>query len=242
LHVFPFLVNHLINISPSINIGYFGGNVEVLRLLSKFFDKSGHTGRFLVNEELIRSATSNEPSLPDRCVLAEDESLIERADIFIFDLAMMQFPQVANSMGISFPAPSKRGDHFVKNLRTSFLRCAESEGRRLQSRNNMPRKFLLIGSQHTWFEEFASAYIGTVLTPYSTHVRHGFVKSWASPFGITGKVKRQIVRFGLRHQERIKRTPLLSEVAKLAYKRLLFVKPKEKCPMCGAKTKRALSG
>jgi hypothetical protein len=240
LHVFPFLVNHLINISPSINIGYFGGNVEALRLMSKFFDKSGHTGCLLVNQKLIIAAHSNRPLLPDRCVLTDDENLIEQADILIFDLAMMHFPQVSDSMGISFPAPSKRSDNFVRDLQTSFCRCIESEIKRLQSRNNMPRKFLLIASQQTWFEAFASTYIETVLAPYSSHVRHGYVRSLESPFGIISKVRWKIVRFGLRNRERIKRTHVLSVVAKLAYTRLFVAKPKEKCPVCGARTKKGL--
>jgi hypothetical protein len=242
LHVFPFLANHLINISPSLNIGYFGGNVEALRLMSQFFDKSGHRGRLFVNQELIRGTGAEGPLLPGRCSLTDDEGLIAQADVFIFDLAMMHFPQVANSMGVLFPAPSKRGDQFVKNLQASFLRCVESERRRLQSGKNMPRKFLFIGSQHTSFGGFASTYIGMVLTPYSTHVRHGFVKPWVSPFSITGRVKRQILCFGSRYKERIIRRPLLNRVAMLVYKRLFVAKPKEECPMCGARTKKARSG
>jgi hypothetical protein len=242
LHVFPFLANHLTNISPSINIGYFGGNEELVRLMSQFFDKSGHRGSLFVNQELIRGADAEGPLLPDRCVLAKDENLMAQADIFIFDLAMMHFPQVTNSKGISFPAPSERGEEFLKNLQDSFLRCVESERRRLQSGKNMPRKFLFIGSQHTWFGGFASTYIGMVLTPYSTHVRHGFVKPWISPFSITSKIKRRILLFGLRNKQRIEGMPFFNEVAIQLYKRLFVAKPKEKCSMCGARTKKARSG
>ena len=227
LHAVTFLAGHLTNISPSANIGYFGGNIEALELMSKFFDKSGHVGRLLVNQELITTAHSRELLLPDRCVLADDESLIEQADIFIFDVAMNHFPQFKNSAGISFPAPSKEADNFVKSLQASFLRCMETESKRLQSGQGIPRKFLLIGSQHTFFEGFASIFLETVLTPYSTHVRHGYIRSLGSPFGITSKVTRQIMRFGFRNKEKIKRIPLLNKIARLVHRRLLIAKPKD---------------
>jgi len=221
LHVFPFLADHLGNISPAANIGYCGGNIEVLELLSKFFDKSGYAGHFLVNRELITTAYSKERLLPDRCVLADDGSLIEQSDIFIFDAAMNHFPQVKNSAGISLPARSTGTDNFFKNLQASFLRCVESERRRLQAKKGIPRKFLLIGSQHTWFEGFASISIGTMLTPFSTHVRYGYIRSLKSPFAVASKVSRQIMRFGLSNKEKIKGIPLLNKIARRIHKRML---------------------
>jgi hypothetical protein len=237
LHVFPFLADHLSNISSSADIGYFGGNIEALRLMNKFFDKSGHAGRLLVNRELINTALSKKQLLPARCVLADDESLIEQSDIFIFDAAMMHLPHVKNSAGISFPAPSKGADNFVMTLQASFLRCVESERKRLQSGKANPRKFLLIGSQHTWFEGFASIFMETVLTPYSTHIRHGYIRSFVSPFAVISRVKRQIMRFGLQNKEKIKKRPLLNKIARLVHRRLLMVETKRlgRCPTCGAR-------
>lgn len=238
-HVFPFLASHLNTIQPSANIGYVGGNVEALRLISKLFEKSGHVGRVLVNRKLIRAALSMKQILSDRCVLVGDKRLFKQSDIFIFDAAMMHFPQVKNSAGISFPASSKEADNFVKNLQISFLRCVETERKRLQSEKNEPRKFLLIASQHTWFEGFASSLIEPVLSPFSTHVRHGYIRSWGLALGVTSRIRGRIMRFGISNKEKIKKIPLLNKIAKLVLGQLLIAETKrpEKCPRCGARIK-----
>jgi hypothetical protein len=221
-HAFPFIADHLSTISPSANIGYVGGNVGVLQLMSKFFEKSGYRGRFLVNQKIITTAHPNERLLPDSCELVDDECLCQQSDIFIFDAAMMHFPQIRNAMGISFPAPSQEAKNFVKNLQASFLRCVESEIRRLQAGMSIPRKFLLIGSQHTWFEEFASLSIETTLAPFGTHVRHGYIRSLGSHSAIISKVKKQIMRLGFSNKEKIKRMPILNKIARLVYRHLLI--------------------
>jgi hypothetical protein len=224
LHAFPFLANHLGTISPDANIGYYGGNIETLQLMNKFLDKLAHRGRLLVNRELIATGHSQERIVPDRCILVNDKHLCEDSAIFIFDAAMMHFPQIKNSAEISLPAPSKRADDFVKKLQASFLRCVDAEARRLQWGRKMPRKFILIGSQHTWFEGFSSLFIEMGFTPYSSHVRHGYIRSMGSPFSLTSRVRRLAMRFGFNNKEKIKRMPLLNNVARLVHRRLLISK------------------
>jgi hypothetical protein len=236
-HVFPFLAAHLTTLAASANIGYVGGNIEALHLMSKFFAKSGHVGRVLVNRKLIKTALSKKQILPDCCVVVDDKRLFEQSDIFIFDAAMTHFPQVKNSAGISLPAPSKEAGNFVKSLQASFLGCAESERKRSQSRKALPRKFLLLGSRHTWFEGFASSLIETVLTPYGTHVLHGYIRSFGSHCYVTSRARSLIMRFGLNNKEKIKRIPILNKIAKLTHRRLLIAETKrpEKCPRCGVR-------
>jgi hypothetical protein len=220
MHVFPFLANHLSNISSDANVGYCGGNLETLQLMSKFFDESGHEGNLLANRELIPDMRSKEGILPDSCALVDNKRLCEQSDIFVFDAAMMHFPQMKNFAGIPLPAFSKRAADFVKKLQASFLRCVEAEARRLRSGRKMPRKFILIGSQHTWFEGFCSLFIEAGFTPYSSHVRHGYIRSTASPFSLTSRVRRLIMRFGFNNKEKIKRIPLLNKVARMLYRSL----------------------
>lgn len=176
LHMFPYLSNHLNNIAPTTNIGYFGGNTELLNLMSIFLEKSDHQGRILLDQGLITSALSKRGSLPDRLLPSSTEHVIEQADLFIFDAGMMHFPQHTDSNGISFSTPSEETDRFIENLKTSFIKSVNSEINRVLSKNELPRKFLLVGSQHTWFGKFILKYIDIALTPYSTHIRHGYVR------------------------------------------------------------------
>jgi hypothetical protein len=221
-HVFSYLTNHLKTISPHADVGYFGGNLEALQLMSKFFDESGHKGRLLVNRELIKAADREKRLLPEQCVVVEDRRLCEQADIFIFDAAMMHFPQARNAAGMSIPAPTKQAGNFVKNLQSSFLRCVESEARSVYSKKNMPRKFILVGSPHTWFEGFASLSIETTLTPFSTHIRHGYIRSLQSPYSLRSRLTRQIIRLGFGNKGKIKRVPILNKIARLVHRRLLI--------------------
>lgn len=176
LHTFPHLCNHLVYIAPTMNIGYFGGNRELLQLMEKFLGKLGYQGRVLVDQELAKIAIPKEALLSDRLLLADTHSIIEEADLFIFDTGMACFPQYTDANGISFPQPSEETDRFIKLLSGAFLTCVNSEMERLLIKNGLPRKLLLVGSQHTWFGQLALKYLNIAVAPYTTHIRSGYVR------------------------------------------------------------------
>lgn len=100
-HMLPFLSNHLNNVPSFHKIGYFGGNIELLHLMSRFLNRLNHKGHILISSEFIDYLQKQ--SLPERCVKLDEENLLKQSDIFIFDVGMMHFPQVINEYGISVP-------------------------------------------------------------------------------------------------------------------------------------------
>jgi hypothetical protein len=220
LHVFPFISDHLFNIPKTTNIGYFGGNTELLYLIVEFLNKKYHKGRILASKELLNFLNSQNDIMQKDYELLRTEDIIDQADLFIFDTGMMHFPIIVDSKKISFPESSKVVSYYKERLKDSFLKCKESEIKRLLSNSFQPRKFLLISCQHTWFESLTSEFLTTVLTPYSTHVRHGYLL----PCSVSDNDKirsfiKPLINFGLANKEKIKKIPLLKNLAKMFYEK-----------------------
>jgi len=176
LHALPFLTNHLSTIPLSSNIGYFGGNVELLNLMGDFLSKIGHKGYFFVDSDLLMSAHPGKKfDLSKQCMESDRSHILEKADIFIFDTAMMHFGKFMDQNQVSFPLPSEEADNYREKLKESFLSCVKHERIRLRNRRGLQRNFVFVSSQSTWFEVAMGEGIATVLSPFSTHVRHGFL-------------------------------------------------------------------
>ena len=176
-HMFPFLVDYLYDSGRSETLGYFGGNVELLNLMHKFFSKVGYRGTVLVDSDLIASAFPDRSSpLPESCRVVNAEELLEQSDIYVFDAAIMHLQSFINAKNKASAIAAQEADDFREKLAKAFYRCVTYERKRLTSETNLQRKFLLISTQHTWFEGIMSEAIGMTLTPYSTHVRQGFAR------------------------------------------------------------------
>ncbi len=179
-HVFPFLANHLGNLPPAANVGYFGANQELLSLMGRFLQIKDHKGALLTD-------SSFSDLKPEGGLTTGKLRVIGDSDYYIFDMAMMHFPLVKNPEGIVSVKPSQDVEKFRAALKEAFHLCVYHEKKRLSGGFNQPRKFIFISSQHTWFEEIISHHIGVVLAPYSSHVRHGYLIGAAEPSSISLK-------------------------------------------------------
>ncbi|MCJ7531979.1 MAG: glycosyltransferase, partial [Anaerolineales bacterium] len=176
-HVLPYISDHITLLPPDVDVGYWGGNVELLRMLGEFRRRYNHTGCILVDKTILEFAnpTGFLPLLPE-CQYAERDGMLERASMYIFDAAMMSFPRASNWGGFSIPEPSDTAVNFGQKLYVAFLNAAKHETERIKHAEPIPRKFVLVGCQNAWFEQATKDIIGTVVTPHSTHVRHGYVR------------------------------------------------------------------
>lgn len=176
-HTLPYICDYLTLMPPEADIAYFGGNVEILRMMAEFRTKYKQTGHILVDKPLLILANPTGISaLPQTCVFADRNLINEKAFAFIFDAAMMGFPSRQNWAGMSVPDASEEVIHYAQQLYRSLLVAARVENDRFSDKSLIPRKFLMLGVTNTWFELASMNLIGTVLTPHSTHVRHGFVR------------------------------------------------------------------
>lgn len=203
-HVLPYLADHFSTIPPHADIGYLGANPALLELIATFRRSFGHTGRILVDPEVFALAqapaedtadrhtpkngrapqASSAPALPAGCEAAEAAELHRRAFVVCFDLGMGRFPATKNAAGYSVPAPSHQAGRFAGLIMRRFQAFARREKELLDSGAALTRKFLFIGSQNTWFEAAASQLFNVVLTPFSSYVRHGFIRkdAFTRPF------------------------------------------------------------
>ncbi|MCS7220812.1 MAG: glycosyltransferase [Anaerolineae bacterium] len=186
LHALPFLGNYLINLPSNADIGYFGGNVELLRLIGEFRNKLGNTGIILFDNNLLDLANPNGlPSLPEKCISAERQHIFKQSSVFVFDIAMMSFPSSINEIGVKIPERSDIVVNYARQFLDTFIACAKSEKDRIETYKALPREFLIIGSQGTWFESVTRQILEIVYSVYSTRIRHGYIRSDAFTKPIT---------------------------------------------------------
>ena len=224
-HAFPFLANHLTNIPSSTNIGYFGGNTDLLILTAEFLKKNNHKGRILVDNKLFtysnNSAEQCKP-LNDICKLTDRKELLDDSDLFIFDCAAMHLPQFTNSQGIPFPKPSPATEYFNKGILNSLIASVDASIKlqRTGSFALMPRKFVFVGIQNTWLEGITREFIDYSNTAYCTHVMSGYIKK-NKRVNLFKKIKIWIIFSGFKNKEKLKKNKLLNKTAKLIYKNFI---------------------
>lgn len=176
-HVFPFLADYLIDTAPSNTIGYFGGNIELLRLLHEFLREVGRR-TVLVDSALITSIFRDQlPGLPENCEAVDTETLLARSDIYVFDVGLMHLLSSIDATDTVAFLDASEADAFREQLAKAFFRSVAYERGRSSSDTKRQRQFLLIGSHHTWFEGVVLSAIGATVTPYSSFVRQGFPHS-----------------------------------------------------------------
>ncbi len=222
-HVFPFLTNHLVNLPSSMNIGYFGGNISLLILIIKFLKKNNHKGHILADRKLIKyhnNAADQFKFLENMCKISDREEVIKNSDLFIFDCAMMHLPHIVNPEGISFPKPSSITEYFNKDLLNSFIVCVSMVIKLQRANSMMPRKFISVGSQNTWFEGISKEFIGYSNTVYCTHIMSGYIKK-NKCIGPFKKIKIWAMFLGFKNKEKIKKKKLLYKIIKLIYKNFI---------------------
>src|SRR5208283_2751334 len=80
--------------------------------------------------------------------------------------------------------PSEAAAAFGALMLRRLHELARREKARYDINPNQTKKFLLIGTQNTWFEGAATQFISVILTPYSSYVRHGMVRkdAFTRPF------------------------------------------------------------
>ncbi len=176
-HILPFVADHLVNVPAAADISYVGGNPDLLSRLGDFRARFGHSGRLLYAADLLAQANPGRPlALPAACVAAAPETLFQRAFCFVFDAGMLSFPGVRPESGFTVRLADDAVLQYVWQFYKLFIALAQSEQEHQAADKSLPRKFLLIGSSHTWFEVPSQQLIGTTLTPHSSGVRHGYLR------------------------------------------------------------------
>lgn len=174
--ILPYISDQILFIPSEYNIGYLGVNFGVLKEIARFRIDAGHRGEFLYCKELVKDMSVAYEDLPNNCLGVNIDELLERSSIFIVDCSMNHFPIKKDEKGICFPKPSLKLIRYARDLFDLFLTVASYEAKRINRGKFLPRKFIIIGSQNTLFDRPMSNIIDIVHTPYSTRIRHGYIK------------------------------------------------------------------
>ena len=176
-HVLPYLADHLSVIPPHLNIGYIGANIDLVVGVAQFRRLFGHTGKILINEQFLRLGAGIPDRLVDSCEFVSIDSVYQDSGIMCFDLWQGNFPKTTNQGGYTVPAAGMDHGRYAAALIRVLMDFARREKSNFHGKATAPRKFLFIGTQNTWFESATVQLFSMVMTPYSTYVRHGLIRS-----------------------------------------------------------------
>jgi len=159
-HVLPFLLDLLVCEPRDLRIAYFGGHRAMFDLLRVALRRVAFEKDILVCRE---SAARLGLAPDDAGVAASDE--VFGANVFIFDCVTINGDAVSNEMSASDAA-------LVDDLIVSFYRFVDDE----RARPAPPRRVVMINAIENRFEELVRKYLDYARTPFSTRLRHGFVR------------------------------------------------------------------
>ncbi len=161
-HVLPFLADMFVPSQRNMNIAWFGGRLEMLRLFSSLWRKLGFTGRIFI-DEAVMSADDIVGLEVSRVALPQ---LYTDANAFVFDFGQLFDKNTSWTTSKRLKVSNAARLGFLQAVRCE--RIAGREGRPL-------RRIITIGIVNSDLESLIVSMIAVGLTPYSTRLRHGFV-------------------------------------------------------------------
>jgi len=177
-HVLPFLLDLLVCAPRDLRVAYFGGHRAMFDLLRVALRRIGFEKDILVSRENAA-----------RLGLAPDEAggaaldEVFAANIFIFDCVTIKGEAFRNEMSASDAA-------LVDDLVVSFYRFVDDE----RARSGPPRRVVMINAIENRFEELVRKYLDYARTPFSTRLRHGFVRRGEKPGLLQARKQRRARR------------------------------------------------
>jgi hypothetical protein len=168
-HVLPFLIDILANYQRDIDVGWYGSNVELLKMFAAARQAIGYAGEILLDSEANRLGVIRAPFVTS---VARSE-IVRRADIFVFDFWSPADEHTTTEVKAASRHPTPLMDfcHIIYGFRAAVA----EERIRQTTPDAVPRRFILINTIHNRFEILANTYIEAARTPFSTRIRQGFL-------------------------------------------------------------------
>ncbi len=183
-HIFPYLLDQLVTLPRTATLGYVGLNHRTLGLLLEAWPALGFTGRVLIAKDtvvsalLARDARLAERLAAEHVVFADRDAIADLSQILLFDFGIEDDPAINEALKQDH-GPIARADLLSILFETApavFLHAVGAERRRLAHGTARPRKFVAINAINTIFETLTQDCLWITITPFSTRIRHGYVK------------------------------------------------------------------
>lgn len=184
-HVLPFVLDLLMCLPRDLSVSYFGGHRAMYDLLHDSLQCIGFERPMLVTQ-----ATASRLGLsPGDRGIAESVDVFA-AGIFVFDWVTIEGKAVSTPM-------SEANRSLIDDLVRSFYRIVDAERKNHHSESGTPRRIVMINAIENRFEALVRRYLDYARTPFSSRLRHGFVRR-SGKVGPFHAVKERSDRRGLR--------------------------------------------
>ena len=158
-HLLPFLADMFVPMPRTINLAWYGARAETLGLFASVWEKLSFTGKILLDcPGLQPNATTTAISQ------VSPAQALTQADAFVFDFG--GFPQPTD--------PADGIDETIADLCGSFRRVVRAERRRVLQ-GSEARHIIALNAINNEYEGLVCGSVAAALTPFATHMRHGFV-------------------------------------------------------------------
>jgi len=169
LHAFPYIADIIANFSPGQQFGYFGGNAQMLTLLSELRRLLGHTGQILYCADLLQQG----PPLTG-CNPANRDQIYEEAGSYLVDLSMKHLPSKRNQIGLPISNKCPEVVQFAREMSEVIILLAR-HGKELANNKGSLRPAIFVGCHSTTFDVMIKDLFSCAMTPPNTYVRSGVV-------------------------------------------------------------------
>ncbi len=155
IHVLPFVADALAVSPPDVTVGYVGANAVLRRLLQSLVVGLGFERPLLVPDPRVQSAIAD---------------LERRADLFVIDLGVDSAAALIQDGDARMQLPSGLGPVFI-----AFDQLIDFDRARVQQGAH-PRRFVLVNSATSPFDEYVMAQMERRNTTFNCRVRQVTVK------------------------------------------------------------------
>jgi hypothetical protein len=177
-HVLPFLADHLAVLPPASVVLFVGANAAMLRALIQLVDRVAGGLSFLVDSEPLSASLRREfYARPGVRLLNEDQNTAHVA-LCIFDFSLDLEGDSSEVTLRNLPAADKES---VERIKARFLEETRRERLRSGDPASPRRKFVAINAVHTSIETLVEHELEAARAPFSTRLRHGFVRGLHPP-------------------------------------------------------------
>ena len=165
-----FLGDLLNSMRRDLYLGWCGRRPDMFELVQKLWGELGFSYPIMVHRSVEPHLAS---AAGGRVDSQNSAQWLATADLFCFDFGRADlWPGAARNVG---PEVEREGRSLVQSV---FLAAvAHERGRRATPWAAAPRRFIGIDCIHNRSEELFAAHVATLRTPFSTHLRHGMVRT-----------------------------------------------------------------
>ncbi len=150
-HILPFLADIFVSAPPSVRLAWIGQGENLLSLFAELWHDLGREPLLVCDDRAAEFGQSS-----DLVRISSPEEIAETADAIVFAYDPSNQTAASGTMA-----------SFVKLVLAEQARIAAGED---------PRRFVGVNAIHTRFERLFAEFVGATKTPFSTRIRHGFVR------------------------------------------------------------------